>query len=63
MLQQWCTSNHRHNTLHEDDIHAPYHFRVTGSLMNMNEFAKTFNCSSGVYMNPKEKCNMWQSIN
>ena len=34
-------------------------FRVKGSLSNMEEFAKTFNCPAGSAMNPATKCEVW----
>ncbi|KAK4879430.1 hypothetical protein RN001_007576 [Aquatica leii] len=41
------------------DPHTPSHFRVVGTLSNMESFAKDFNCPLGTPMNPKRKCTLW----
>ncbi|KAK0427734.1 hypothetical protein QR680_010398 [Steinernema hermaphroditum] len=41
------------------DAHAPDTFRVTGLMMNSNEFAKAFKCPIGTKMNPVNKCEVW----
>ncbi|KAL1116704.1 hypothetical protein AAG570_005176 [Ranatra chinensis] len=41
------------------DVHSPGEFRVTGSISNMPEFSKDFNCPLGSRMNPVKKCNVW----
>lgn len=39
--------------------HSRYMFRVLGPLMNSKEFSNDFNCPSGSYMNPVNKCKIW----
>ncbi|CAB3384321.1 Hypothetical predicted protein [Cloeon dipterum] len=39
--------------------HSTDRFRVQGSLSNMEEFAKTWNCSDNSQMNPKKKYVLW----
>ncbi|XP_051158315.1 neprilysin-2-like isoform X2 [Leptopilina boulardi] len=39
--------------------HSPNEFRVLGSLVNREEFAKDFQCSNNKRMNPREKCSVW----
>ena len=33
--------------------------RVNGTLRNIPEFSKVFNCPLGSSMNPKKKCKVW----
>ncbi|KAJ1522483.1 hypothetical protein ONE63_001673 [Megalurothrips usitatus] len=47
--------------LDRDDAHLPNYYRVTGSLMNLKEFAAAFSCPSGSYMNPTQKILVWGS--
>lgn len=57
----WCTK-HRPEMLRIDittEVHSPGQFRVLGSLSNMPEFARDFNCPLGSKMNPVEKCSVW----
>lgn len=60
MLQQFCTADPNKYQLPRGSSHSPNPYRILGSLMNMNEFAETFNCEPGRYMNPEVKCNMWE---
>ena len=41
--------------------HTPDALRSIGPLRNSPEFAKTFNCPAGSYMNPSddERCHVW----
>ncbi|KAK5644491.1 hypothetical protein RI129_005791 [Pyrocoelia pectoralis] len=39
--------------------HSRYMLRVLGPLMNSEEFSNDFNCPSGSYMNPVNKCKIW----
>lgn len=34
-------------------------FRVIGPLQNLPQFAQTFNCPAGSYMNPTTRCSLW----
>ncbi|KAK5644245.1 hypothetical protein RI129_008090 [Pyrocoelia pectoralis] len=38
---------------------APPEFRVTGSITNMEDFAKDFECPPESDMNPTDKCKLW----
>ncbi|XP_076451625.1 membrane metallo-endopeptidase-like 1 [Babylonia areolata] len=58
--QFWC------NTLPDEfisaylaDVHSPGKFRVIGPMQNSEDFARTFSCPQGSYMNPKDKCHVW----
>ncbi len=42
-----------------NDPHSPEHFRVLGSVSNVEDFANDFNCPSGSNMNPKTRCSVW----
>ncbi|XP_076320218.1 neprilysin-2-like [Tachypleus tridentatus] len=39
--------------------HSPAQFRITGSFSNLEDFAKSFNCSINSPMNPQKKCTIW----
>ncbi|KAG8821863.1 hypothetical protein FRC17_009710, partial [Serendipita sp. 399] len=43
------------------DPHAPTQYRVEGTLANVPEFAKAFNCSVGSKLNPpsEKQCRLW----
>jgi endothelin-converting enzyme len=43
------------------DPHSPAQFRVDGTLYNVPEFAKAFNCSSKAKLNPppEKRCLLW----
>ncbi|XP_011303155.1 endothelin-converting enzyme 2 isoform X3 [Fopius arisanus] len=43
----------------EEDHHSVHRLRVIGTLSNMEDFAKAFNCPKGSPMNPQSKCNLW----
>lgn len=58
MLQQWCTSSSNHN--YRGNYHPPKPLRAIVSLMNMKEFADTFNCTPEDPMNPIKKCDLWE---
>ncbi|CRK96791.1 CLUMA_CG009917, isoform A [Clunio marinus] len=59
--QVWCSSitDETINLQIEKDPHSPPNFRVIGSLSNLPDFSKEFNCPLGSPMNPKEKCEVW----
>ncbi|KAK0086413.1 hypothetical protein PV325_003243 [Microctonus aethiopoides] len=40
-------------------MHPPNQYRVLGSLSNIPEFSKDFNCPLSSLMNPKTKCTIW----
>lgn len=41
------------------DPHPPNRYRVRGALMNLPEFAETFQCKAGDEMAPKQRCEIW----
>lgn len=41
------------------DPHSPPEFRVHGTVSNMPEFARAWNCSSKAKLNPKDRCVFW----
>jgi len=59
--QNWCSliRESRQRVLVKVDPHSPPRFRVLGPLMNLEEFATTFNCATGSPMNPKNRCSVW----
>ncbi|KAL1138218.1 hypothetical protein AAG570_009909, partial [Ranatra chinensis] len=54
----WCESTTKESLLHEilNDPHSPHKFRVSGSLANSPDFAKTFHCSP---LKVKNVCKIW----
>lgn len=44
---------------YEAKNHTPVSYNVLIPLMNFPEFSKAFNCPLNSYMNPKEKCKIW----
>ncbi|KAF5299935.1 hypothetical protein FQA39_LY11308 [Lamprigera yunnana] len=58
--QNWC-SYVRSDVLKDslNEVYAPNNFRVIGTLSNVEEFSKDFNCTVGSQMNPKKKCPVW----
>jgi len=42
------------------DEHSTGRLRVIGSVSNLDDFAKAYNCPVGSAMNPKKKCNIWK---
>ena len=40
------------------DSHTPNKYRILGSMMLSDEFARDFNCSSTSVMNPKKQCQI-----
>lgn len=59
--QTWCSNDRVEilRTVINADTHSPNMFRVIGSLGNMNEFMKDFNCPIDSRMNFVEKCEVW----
>ncbi|KAI1296496.1 Membrane metallo-endopeptidase-like 1 [Halotydeus destructor] len=40
-------------------VHSPPRFRVIGPMVNLPQFAETFDCPVGSPMNPINKCSLW----
>ena len=61
MAKSWCTKERTELIKHIiiTDEHMPEEFRIIGTLSNMPEFSKDFNCPAGSRMNPIEKCTVW----
>ncbi|KYN10108.1 Endothelin-converting enzyme 1 [Trachymyrmex cornetzi] len=59
--QIWCSSITSETEILqiEKDTHSPPRYRVIGSLSNLPEFAKEFNCPKNSTMNPVHKCEVW----
>ncbi|KAK0070796.1 hypothetical protein PV325_014051, partial [Microctonus aethiopoides] len=55
-----CTLTHPDYLIDElkTDEHAPSQYHVLGSLSNIPEFSKDFNCPLDSPMNPKTKCTI-----
>jgi predicted metalloendopeptidase len=59
--QTWCTK-YRDEKLKQQiltGVHSPAHFRVLGSVSNVEDFANDYNCPLGSNMNPKQRCSVW----
>ncbi|KAM7362049.1 M13 family metallopeptidase neprilysin 2 isoform 2-T2 [Cochliomyia hominivorax] len=59
--QTWC-AKYRKETLKmriTTGVHSPNEFRVLGSLSNMKDFSRDFQCPEGTPMNPMQKCEVW----
>ncbi|KAH8381748.1 hypothetical protein KR093_011645, partial [Drosophila rubida] len=59
--QTWC-AKYRKESLKmriTTGVHSPSEFRVLGSLSNMKDFSKDFQCPEGSPMNPVHKCEVW----
>ncbi|XP_065355214.1 neprilysin-2 isoform X2 [Calliphora vicina] len=59
--QTWC-AKYRKETLKmriTTGVHSPNEFRVLGSLSNMKDFSRDFQCPEGTPMNPVQKCEVW----
>lgn len=54
--QGYCESR---DTAFTDKIHSPPAIRVIGTLRNMPEFAKLYNCKEESDMNASEKFDLW----
>ncbi|KAF8796937.1 Endothelin-converting enzyme 1 like protein [Argiope bruennichi] len=59
LAQMWCSvrSKQKEQLHYDQDIHAPSNIRIAGMLRNLREFSEAFNCPSGSFMNPVEKCS------
>ncbi len=59
--QTWCTK-YRDEKLKQQiltGVHSPSHFRVLGSVSNVEDFAIDYNCPIGSKMNPVTRCSVW----
>ncbi|XP_075145617.1 M13 family metallopeptidase neprilysin 2 isoform X2 [Haematobia irritans] len=59
--QTWCAV-YRKETLKmriTTGVHSPNEFRVLGSMSNMKDFSRDFQCPEGAPMNPVNKCEVW----
>lgn len=60
MLQTYCVKENEFFQKHYMiDVHSPHNSRIIGTLSNMPEFAKSWNCQPNVPMNPSNKCSLW----
>ncbi|XP_052252371.1 neprilysin-4-like isoform X2 [Dreissena polymorpha] len=59
--QVWCDKEKPEAliSLINTDPHSPAQFRVIGTLQNSKDFAETFQCRPGTFMNPAKKCSVW----
>ncbi|KAL8599703.1 hypothetical protein ACOMHN_064149 [Nucella lapillus] len=57
--QAHCANMKRQSAeINRSGKHAPLRFRVIGTLQNMDEFSKAFQCGAGTYMNSTNKCKL-----
>ena len=63
----WIRHAHFFCAHHDEDMfeqrvmnstHTPNKYRILGSMMLSDEFARDFNCSSKTFMNPKKQCQI-----
>ncbi|XP_070559983.1 neprilysin-1-like [Ptychodera flava] len=59
--QIWCSKYTEQGARHAilAGGHSPGRYRVEGSISNLPEFAKVFNCPASSPMNPDKKCTVW----
>ncbi|BES98587.1 Peptidase family M13 [Nesidiocoris tenuis] len=56
----WCEKSNLQDDISSlNDVHSPNKFRVLGTLRNLEEFSRVWNCPAGSNMNPKGKCVLW----
>ncbi|RQM22078.1 hypothetical protein B5M09_013988, partial [Aphanomyces astaci] len=59
--QSWCSkSTDASLNMSLRGRHPPNRFRVTGALQNDAEFARVFECPTDSYLNPSNKCLLWE---
>ncbi|ETV64392.1 hypothetical protein H257_18706 [Aphanomyces astaci] len=59
--QSWCSkSTDASLKMTLRGKHPPNRFRVTGALQNDAEFARVFQCPTDSYLNPSNKCLLWE---
>ncbi|KAF5284875.1 hypothetical protein FQA39_LY16925 [Lamprigera yunnana] len=51
--------NESFNVATEVNLYAPAQYRIIGSLTNINDFSKDFDCSEESNMYSEEQCNLW----
>lgn len=61
VFQTWCEKTTKQSLMREvlNDPHSPHRIRVTQTLSNSPEFARTFKCPVNSPMNPENKCIIW----
>jgi predicted metalloendopeptidase len=59
--QTWCekATDQYYRVQVQTDPHSPAKFRVLGPLRNLPDFADTFHCPEGTFMNPTDRCQVW----
>ncbi|XP_070560619.1 membrane metallo-endopeptidase-like 1 isoform X2 [Ptychodera flava] len=59
--QLWCSKYTEQGARNAiiTGVHSPGPYRVEGSISNLPEFAKVFNCPASSPMNPDKKCTVW----
>lgn len=59
--QNWCSVQRPEFEAHSivTGVHSPAEFRVRGTFMNNEDFARDFSCPAGKKMNPVRKCSVW----
>jgi putative endopeptidase len=59
--QVWCENrtDQASRVAARIDPHSPGRFRVNGTVQNIEEFGKAFNCKKGAPMYPDNSCRVW----
>jgi putative endopeptidase len=59
--QVWCQNTTDAENLRriDADNHSAGRFRANGTVSNMPEFQKAFNCKAGQPMSPEQRCRIW----
>jgi predicted metalloendopeptidase len=59
--QVWCQNTTDPESLRRIDVdpHSAGKFRANGTVSNMPEFQKAFNCKAGQPMAPEQRCRIW----
>lgn len=60
-ISHLCSRNRKEYIVNrlKHDPHTVKEFRVIGTLSNLPQFARDFNCPVGSNMNPAKKCFIW----
>lgn len=58
----WCKKQTEDSIQYamKHNVHTPSQFRVIGSLSNMKEFSRDFNCKLNTTMHPESRCSLWK---